>query len=67
MKQAQVLTEAEQKRLLAMIAQGRHAARNRVAVMLSYLAGLRSCLAASTERNGLLSLSHPIRNMLWSA
>lgn len=41
MKQARVLTEQEQKRLLAVIAQGRYAARNRMAVMLSYLAGLR--------------------------
>ncbi|CAO3404840.1 tyrosine-type recombinase/integrase [Azospirillum palustre] len=41
MKQARVLTDGEQKRLLAVVAQGRHAARNRMAVMLSYLAGLR--------------------------
>lgn len=41
MKQARVLTEQEQKRLLAVVAQGRYAARNRMAVMLSYLAGLR--------------------------
>lgn len=41
MKQARVLTDAEQKRMLAVVAQGRHAARNRMAVMLSYLAGLR--------------------------
>lgn len=40
-KQARVLTEQEQKRLLAVVAQGKHAARNRVAFMLSYLAGLR--------------------------
>ena len=41
MKQAKVLTEAEMKRLLAVIAGDRHAERNRVAVMLSHLAGLR--------------------------
>ena len=41
MKQARVLTEQEQKRLLAVVAQGKHAARNRLAVILSYQAGLR--------------------------
>ncbi len=41
MKQAKVLTDAEMKRLLAVIANGRHAERNRLAVMLSHLAGLR--------------------------
>jgi integrase/recombinase XerD len=41
MKQAKVPSEAEFKRLLAVIQQGRHAARNRIAVMLSFHAGLR--------------------------
>ena len=41
MKQAKVLTDAEMKRLLAVIANSRHAERNRLAVMLSHLAGLR--------------------------
>ncbi len=41
MKQAKVLTVAERKRLLAVIAKDRHSERNRLAVMLSFLAGLR--------------------------
>ncbi len=41
MKQAKVLTVAERKRLLAIIANDRHSERNRLAVLLSYLAGLR--------------------------
>ncbi len=41
MKQAKVLTDTEMKRLLAVIVNGRHAERNRLAVMLSHLAGLR--------------------------
>ena len=41
MKQATVLTVAERKRLLAVIANDRHSERNRLAVMLSFLAGLR--------------------------
>ncbi len=41
MKQAKVLTDMEMKRLLAVTANGRHAERNRFAVLLSHLAGLR--------------------------
>ncbi|OUR80375.1 integrase [Alphaproteobacteria bacterium 46_93_T64] len=41
MKQARVLNSMEMKRLLAVIEAGNHPVRNRVAIMLSYLAGLR--------------------------
>ena len=41
MKQARVPTEAEMKRLLATIAMGKHAERNRAAISLSYYGGLR--------------------------
>ncbi|CAA7627974.1 Integrase [Candidatus Terasakiella magnetica] len=41
MKQAKVLSEAELKRVLSVIANQRHAARNRIAVMLSFYAGMR--------------------------
>ncbi len=41
MKQARVLTDSEFKRLLAVVAQGKHASRNRLAFMLSHFAGLR--------------------------
>lgn len=41
MKQAKVLTETELKRVMAVIAQMKHAPRNRLAMMLSHLAGLR--------------------------
>lgn len=41
MRQARVLTEPEFKRLLAVVAQTKHADRNRLAFMLSHLAGLR--------------------------
>ncbi len=41
MKQAKVLTVAERKRLLTVIANDRHSERNRLAVMLSFLARLR--------------------------
>ncbi len=41
MKQARVPTDAEFKRVMAVVAQTKHAGRNRMAFMLSYLAGLR--------------------------
>jgi integrase/recombinase XerD len=41
MKQARVLTDQEFKRVMAVVLQGRHAARDRAALMLSYYAGLR--------------------------
>lgn len=41
MKQARVLTEQEQRRLLAVIADTRYASRNRIAFLLSYMGGLR--------------------------
>ena len=41
MKQAKVLDDAELKRVLAVVAQGKHAARNRIALLLSHYAGLR--------------------------
>ncbi|WP_323688669.1 MULTISPECIES: tyrosine-type recombinase/integrase [unclassified Rhizobium] len=52
MKQARVLTDAEFKRLLAVVAQMKHAGRNRLALMLSHLAGLRvGEIAALTLRD----------------
>lgn len=41
MKQAKVLDDAELKRVLAVVVQGKHAARNRMALLLSHHAGLR--------------------------
>ncbi len=41
MKHARILNDNELKRLLAVIAAAKHAERNRCAVMLSYLAGMR--------------------------
>lgn len=52
MKQARVLTDAEFKRLLAVVGQMKHASRNRLAVMLSHFAGLRvGEIAALTVRD----------------
>jgi integrase/recombinase XerD len=49
MKQARVLTPIELKRLLKVVSTTKHAARNRVVVMLSYLAGLRACEIAALK------------------
>lgn len=52
MKQARVLTDTEFKRLLAVVAQMKHAERNRLALMLSHFAGLRVReIAALTARD----------------
>ncbi len=47
MKQALVLNESEFKRVIAIVRNGQHAARNEVALCLSYWAGLRVCEIAS--------------------
>ncbi len=49
MKQARVLTQVEIKRLLRVVSTTKHAARNRLIVMLSYLAGLRACEIAALK------------------
>ena len=43
MKQARVLTPNEMKRLLKVVSTTKHPERNRLVIMLSYLAGLRAC------------------------
>ena len=43
MKQARVLTANEMKRLLKVVSTTKHPERNRLVIMLSYLAGLRAC------------------------
>ena len=55
MKQAKVLSEQEFKRVTAMIDQGRHAARNRIALMLSHYAGLRVGEIAQLQWNDVIS------------
>ena len=47
MKQARILTNNEFKRILAVIAAHKHAARNRAVFFLSFYAGMRACEIAS--------------------
>jgi len=56
MKQAKVLTQAEIKRLLRVVSTTKHAARNRVVVMLSYLAGLRACEIAALRVGDVINV-----------
>ena len=54
MKQARVPTEAEFRRLAAVVSQGKFYPRNRMALMLSYLAGLRVGEIASLRWGDLI-------------
>jgi integrase/recombinase XerD len=62
MRQAKVLTDAELKRVLAVIAQGRHADRNRLAVLLSHQLGLRVGEIASLRLSHVLEESDAVRD-----
>ncbi len=63
-KQARVPTEAEFRRLTAVVSQGRYGARNRMALMLSYLAGLRVGEIASLRWSDLLDGEGKVREQL---
>jgi integrase/recombinase XerD len=64
MKQARVLTETEFKRLLAVVAQTKHAGRNRLALMLSHLAGLRVGEIAALTVHDVIDSDGKVREQL---
>tara|TARA_B100002003_G_scaffold239244_1_gene258392 strand:+ start:243 stop:812 length:570 start_codon:yes stop_codon:yes gene_type:complete len=64
MKQAKVLTEAEMKRLLAVVADDRHCGRNRLAIMLSHFAGLRVGEVASLKISDVVNREGHVRDQL---
>jgi integrase/recombinase XerD len=64
MKQARVPTEAEFRRLAAVVSQGKYGPRNRMALMLSYLAGLRVGEIASLKWSDLLDSEGTVREQL---
>jgi integrase/recombinase XerD len=64
MKQARVPTEAQFKRLVAVVSQGRYGPRNRMALMLSYLAGLRVGEIATLRWGDLLDSGGKVREQL---
>jgi len=55
MKQARLLTESEMKRVFAVVAAGRNAERNRMILMLGFLAGLRACSIAALKIGNVLN------------
>jgi integrase/recombinase XerD len=57
-----VISDAELKRVLAVIANDKHAARNRIAVLLSHYAGLRVGEIASLRWTDLLEPSGKLRS-----
>ncbi len=64
LQQAKVLTVAERKRLLAIIANDRHSERNRLAVMLSFLAGLRVGEIAALKVSDVVDAEGRVRDQL---
>ncbi len=64
MKQARVPTEAEFRRLTAVVSQGRYGPRNRMTLMLSYLAGLRVGEIASLRWSDLIDGEGKVREQL---
>ncbi len=64
MQRAKVLTAAERKRLLAVIANDRRSARNRLAVMLSFLAGLRVGEIAALKASDVVDGEGRVRDQL---
>ncbi len=64
MKQAKVINEAEMKRLLAVVDAGKHAERNRAAIMLSYLAGLRVGEIAALRMTDVYDSQNEVRDQI---
>ena len=64
MRQARVLTDPEFKRLLAVVAQRKHAARDRFALTLSHLAGLRVGEIAGLVNRDVFEISGGVREQL---
>ena len=64
MKQARIPKEAELKRLLAIIAQRKHAERNRIAIMLSYYGGLRVGEIASLRASDIIGTNGDVKDQI---
>ncbi len=64
MKQAKVISSNEMKRLLAVVEAGKHSARNRMAIMLSYYAGLRVGEIAALKNNDVFDRDLNIKDQI---
>lgn len=65
MKQAKLLTDAERKRLAAVIDSKRYATRNHTAVALSFYAGLRACEIAGLLISDAFDDSGAVRDTIY--
>lgn len=67
MKQAKLLTHAEQKRVYAVIAAHRYSTRNRAIFAFSFFAGLRACEIAALSVNDVLDGQGNVRDTVYLA
>ena len=65
MKQAKLLTDAERKRLAAVIDSKRYATRNHTAVALSFYAGLRACEIAGLRIADVFEAGGAVRDTIY--
>lgn len=65
MKQAKVLDQDELKRLLKIVKATRYPDRNRLVVLLSFLAGLRACEIAQLKVKDVLSVTTDIKDTIY--
>jgi integrase/recombinase XerD len=65
MKQAKLLTDAERKRVAAIIDSRRHAMRNHTAFALSFYAGLRACEIAALRCGDVFDDTGAVRDTIY--
>jgi len=65
MKQAKVLDQDELKRLLKIVRFTRHRERNRLIVLLSFLAGLRACEIAQLKVKDVISEAGEVKDTIY--
>lgn len=65
MKQAKVLNQDELKRLLKIVKFTRHRDRNRIIVLLSFLAGLRACEIAQLRVKDVVSEGGEVKDTIY--
>ena len=65
MKQAKLLTPAEQKRIDAIIAAHRYSARNRAIFAISFFAGLRACEIAGLKVGDVFDADGEVRDTVY--
>jgi len=67
MKQAKLLTQAEQKRVSAIIDAHRYSARNHAIFAFSFFAGLRACEIAALKLSDVYEADGQVRDTIFLA